>query len=210
MPEHQEAIYYLLGDHPEVIRRHPNLEYFRKHDLEVLLLTDPVDVFTFPSLDTYNERPIQSIEQADLSLDEPDGAEEGETTEAPNLDALLAHAKDVLGERVEDVRPSKRLVDSAATLVAGAQGLDAQTERMMRMMSQGAPLPPRSKVLELNPKHPLVRNLARLHDAGDDRALVDKSLVTLYEGALLLEGVLDEPAAFMERLTALMTAATDG
>lgn len=210
MPEHQEAIYYVLGDHPEVVRRHPNLEYFRKHDLEVLLLTDPVDVFTVPSLAEYGGHPIQSIERADLPLEGPEEDAGDAGADAPDLDALIARAKEVLGDRVEEVRPSKRLVDSAATLVAGAQGLDAQTERMMRMMSQGAPVPPRSKVLELNPTHPLVRNLARLHDAGDDRELVDKTVLTLFEGALLLEGVLDEPAAFMERLTALMTAATDG
>jgi len=112
----------------------------------------------------------------------------------------------VLGDRVEDVRASDRLVKSAVTLVAGKEGMDAQTERMMRMMDEG--FEGSRKVLEVNTKHPLVRNLSVLRDTPGREDLVEAAVMQLYEGALLMDGVLAEPQDFVARMTDLMTQAT--
>ena len=201
----QEAIYYLLGSHRDVAERNPNLEYFRKHDLEVLLLTDPVDAFVVPGIDAFEGKPLRSIEKADLDL-KPDDAAQQDALAGEAADRLLARFRQTLGDRVEDVVASKRLVDSAATLVVGKEGLDAQTERMMRMMHQdfqGA-----RKVLEVNPAHPLLKNLSARLDAGDQDGLVDQAILQLYEGALLLDGNLADPTAYVARMTEMITRAT--
>lgn len=205
MAEGQAAIYYALGEHRETLERSPNLEYFQKNDLEVLLLTDPVDVFTVPYLDGYRETPFQSVEQADLDL-EQDAEAQQEALTTDETEALLARFKQVLGDQVEDVVASKRLVASAATLVRGDKGLDVQMERMMKMMQQE--VAPSAKVLEVNPAHPLIKNLARLLREEAQASVLDASIRQLYEGALLLDGNLAQPAAFVERMTDLMVAAT--
>ena len=206
MGEGQKAIYYLLGDHRATLERNPKLEYFRKNDLEVLLLTDPVDAFLMPTLSSYGETPLESIEKADLDL-APDEAVQQDALDTADADRLLARFKATLGERVEDVVASKRLVASAATLVTGAHGLDVQTERLMKMMNRD--FAGSRKILEVNPAHPLLKNLARRLDAGDE-AVVDQAILQLYEGALLLDGSLATPTDFVERMTALMVRATEG
>ena len=119
---------------------------------------------------------------------------------------MIARFKQVLGDRVEDVRASKRLVDSAATLVVGEQGLDPQMERMMKMMGQAVPVS--AKVFEINTAHPLLANLARLIASGEQEEVVDAAVEQLFEGALLIEGSLEEPTDYVARMTRLMVEAT--
>ena len=206
MPESQDAIYYLLGDHRDVVERNPNLEYFTKNDIEVLLLVDPVDVFTFPHIHTYDEKPLQSIEKADLDLKPDDDEQPEDALAGQQIDTLLALFKITLGDTVEDVVASKRLVDSAATLVVGRQGMDTQMERMMRMMGQD--FGGSKKILEVNTAHPLLKNMAALQTEGGHNDLLEKTIVHLYEGALLIDGTLNQPAEFVERMTGLMVKAT--
>ncbi|HMB93926.1 MAG TPA: molecular chaperone HtpG [Rhodothermales bacterium] len=205
MPEQQEAIYYLLAEHRDSAARNPNLEYFKKHDLEVLLLTDPVDVFIAPSLTEYDEKPFKSIEQADLDLASDDEEPQEDALAETDAEQLLIRFKTTLGDRVEDVIASKRLVDSAATLVVGQGGMDAQMERMMKMMNQD--FTGGRKILEVNTHHPLLKNLARLQSEGKDD-LLDEAILQLYEGTLLLDGNLPTPADFVQRMTDLMVKAT--
>ncbi len=205
MQDGQEAIYYLMGDHLEVVTRNPNLEYFTKNDIEVLLLTDPVDVFTFPHLQTYDEKPLQSIEKADLDLKSDDESQE-DALPGEAINTLLALFRMTLGDEVEDVVASKRLVDSAATLVVGTQGMDTQMERMMKMMNEG--FTGSKKILEVNTAHPLLKNMAKLRAESGQDALLEQAIHQLYEGALLIDGTLNQTAEFVERMTALMVKAT--
>ncbi len=204
-PEEQNAIYYLMAENRQAALHNPNLEYFKKHKVEVLLLTDPVDVFTFPHLDRYAEKFLTSIEKADLDLKNSESDQE-ETRFHDDTERLIARFKQTLGDRVEDVVASKRLVDSAATLVIGRQGLDTQMERMMKMMGQHYTSP--RKILEINPAHPLLKNLARLMRDDTRGDLVDKAILQLFEGALLINGNLNQPASFVERMAELLVEAT--
>ncbi len=202
MPDSQKEIYYLSGDSLDELKRDPKLEYFRKKDIEVLLLADPVDAFVVPGIGSYQEKPLKSIEKADLDL-EDDAAEEkkpdrltGET-----LDRLLAVFREEAGDRVEDVVASRRLVDSAVTLTIGKEGLDSHLERMMKMMDQETG--PSKRVLEVNPSHPVIRNMSRLQEAGSEET-VRLMARQLYDGARLLQGELESPGEFVSRMTRVM------
>jgi molecular chaperone HtpG len=201
-PSEQDKIYYVLADGRDAALRNPNMEYFKANDIEVLLMTEPVDAFIMPGIPKYKEFDLVSIESSDLKLDKKkeDGLKKGEAKK------LIERFKDVLGDRVEDVRTSDRLVDSAVTLVTGKAGMDAQMERMMRMMDES--FTGSKKVLEVNTAHPLIRNLSALREDAGSEARIKDAIEQLYEGALLLEGSLENPADFVRRMTAFMEQST--
>ena len=204
MASEQKEIYYVSGDHRETIERNPNLEYFKKHGIEVLFLTDPVDVFVVPSLIEYDKKPLKSIDKADIEV-KPEEANEAGLTESAST-SLLTTFKELLLDKVEDVVASKRLVDSAVTLVVGKEGMDSQTERMMKMFNKeyaGS-----KKIMEVNLSHPLVKNLWHLHQQDSKSPLLKTMVWQLYEAALLLEGNLSSPTDFVARMTEIMERAT--
>lgn len=205
MRENQKEIYYLSGDNKEIIRRNPNLEYFKKNDIEVLLLTDPVDIFIIPSITEYDKKPLKSIEKADLDLKEDEKFKEESLNE--NLcKSLISVFKETLGDKVEDVIESKRLVDSPATLVSGKEGLDSSMERMMKYMNKeytGS-----KKILEINTRHPLIKNLSRINMVDSKDTLLRNCILQLYEGALLINENLESPTDFVKRMSDIMLKAT--
>lgn len=206
MNSEQKEIYYLSGEKRELLLRNPNLEYFRKKDIEVLLLTDPIDVFILPGIGQYQEKPLKSIDKADIDL-QRDGDETERLSE--NLSkSLIDVFKETLGERVENVQESKRLVDSPATLVVGESGMDAQMEKMMKMFQQD--FAGSRRILEINTAHPLIKNLSRMNLADSTDPLLRKAILQVYEGALLMEGNLGSPSEFVQRMTELMVEATKG
>jgi len=207
MPEDQKEIYFLTGENREVVERNPKLEYFRKYNLEVLLLVDPIDVFIIPSIFEYEKKKFQSIEKADLKLEQKDKPAKGEVLEENLLKSLIAVFKETLGDKVEDVTTSDRLVESPATLVIGKEGLDPQMERFMKMMNQE--VKPQKKILEINPGHPLIKNLSRLNLGDSKNPLLRNSILQIYEAALLIDGNLENPTSFVSRLVDILTAATN-
>lgn len=203
MKNEQKDIYYISGEHRESIERNPNLEYFKKNDFEVLLLSEPFDVFVVPSLNEYDSKKIISIDKADLDLKSSDDKEAlAENLSKPLIDIF----KKTLGDKVEDVIESKRLVDSPATLVVGKEGMDKQMEKMMKMMNQD--YAGSKKILEINLSHPLIKNLGKRIIADENDPLLRNSVLQIYEGALLIEGNLTSPNEFVSRMTELMVEAT--
>ncbi len=207
MPEDQKEIYFLTGENREVVERNPKLEYFRKYNLEVLLLVDPIDVFIIPSIFEYEKKKFQSIEKADLKLEQKDKPAKGEVLEENLLKSLIAVFKETLGDKVEDVTTSDRLVESPATLVIGKEGLDPQMERFMKMMNQE--VKPQKKILEINPGHPLIKNLSRLNLGDSKNLLLRNSILQIYEAVLLIDGNLENPTSFVSRLVDILTTATN-
>ena len=205
MKEEQTEIYYLAGEHREVLERSPNLEYFRKNEIEVLFMTDPADAFILPAIDKYDEKPLKTIEKADIDVQRDEEALK-EALASEDAISVIDAMKEILGDRVEDVVESKRLVDSAATLVVGDKGFDTQTERMMRMMNQE--FKSSKKILEINTSHPLIKNLARIQKAESDKELIETCTLQLFEGALLSYGELETPAELLHRMTDIMERAT--
>ncbi len=201
----QKEIYYHSGTSRGQLLAHPNLEYFQDMGIEVLLLSDPVDVFVIPSIHEYDKKPLKSIEKADIdfSSKKKDAAE-------PLAEDLLAPVmqlfRETLGEGIEDVIESHRLVSSPVTLVSGKNSLDSQMEKMMKMMQSD--MPAGKKILEVNTSHPIIRNLSAMIIADPNNPLIKTAMKQLYEGALLLEGGLDSTASFLSRMNELIEAAT--
>ncbi|MGK7864616.1 molecular chaperone HtpG [Falsiroseomonas sp. E2-1-a4] len=190
----QEAIYVLLGDNAEALAKSPQLEGFRAKGVEVLLLTDQIDAFWPERLEKFEDKPIRSITQGSIDLSAVEGAaQEGE---AADLARLLPLLKDALKEHVADVRGTDRLVDSAVVLAAGEMGPDLQMQRLMRRAGRGFPggLP----VLEVNPRHALIRRLAE--QAATDTDLADSAGLLLDLARVQDGDTPRDPVAFARRV----------
>ncbi len=205
MKPSQEAIYYLAGESRASVEANPNLEYFKKQDIEVLILCDPVDIFIVPSINEFEKKPLKSADKADIDLAAEDKIEKPEDKLG---DALIQIFKTQLKDKVKDVKVSKRLVDSAATLVRGESGMDAQMEKMMRMMNQD--VPQSKRILEVNLDHPVLKNLAKLHLGNVQGDLIEKCISQIYDNALLADGDYTNIALpeLVKRMNELMQSAT--
>ena len=201
MPEKQEKIYYITADTLAAARNSPHLEVFKKHDIEVLLLTDRVDEWLMSHLTEYKGKPFRSVAKGQLDLGELEDEQEKKEAEkaAEAHKPLLERVKEALGDSVKEVRVSSRLVDSPACLVVDEYDMSQNLARVLKQLGQDAPMP--TPILELNVEHPLV---ARMGQEKDDQRLADLARV-LYDQALLAEGgQLDDPASFVRRLNKLM------
>ena len=196
--EQQEVIYYLLAENISTAAASPHLERLRAKNIEVLLLTDPIDAWVVDHLAEFDGKKLVDVARADLTL--PDG--DGELTREADDDEhkpLLKKIGRVLKERVESVHVSQRLVDSAACVVSGDDELSPQVKRMLE--ASGQPVPASKPVLEINVAHPLVERLSRETDNERFEAL---SGIVL-DHALLAEGSqLDNPADYVNRMNRLL------
>ena len=200
MKKNQKEIYYLSGENRLSLENNPNLEYFKKNEIEVLLLIDPIDIFTVPTINEFDKKPIKSIDKAEI--DEL-GDSKIETPKDNLSESLLSAFKENLADKVEDVIVSKRLVDSAVTLVIGKEAMDTQMEKMMKMMDKS--YSNSKKIMEINMAHPVIKNLSTMYLADNKNPLIKKYIDQLYEGALLIEGNLNNPAEFVKRMTEIMS-----
>ena len=204
MKPNQKEIYYISGDSREAIMRNPNLEYFKKNDIEVLLLSEPADVFTVPAIGEYDKKQLKSTDKSDIDLGSEDQLDKPDSKLTKSLIDVF---KKTLKDKVSDVVESKRLVDSAVTLVAGKDGMDSQMEKIMKAMNKdfGATS---KKILEVNMSHPLMENIAALYLGNSKDPRITKCILQLYDGALFVEGNLQTDTDFVKRMTELMVDAT--
>ncbi len=200
MKEGQEAIYYVTADTLAAAKSSPQLEIFRKKGIEVLLLTDRVDEWMLSHVFEFEGKPLQSVAKGSVDLGalqdeaEKKQAEETATAFKPVLDRL----KEALKDRAKDVRVTTRLVDSPACLVVDEGDISGHLARMLKQAGQTAPksLP----TLEVNAEHALVKRL-------DGSAQFDELAHILFDQAVLAEGGhLEDPAAYVKRVNALLTA----
>ncbi|MFC0410101.1 molecular chaperone HtpG [Roseomonas elaeocarpi] len=168
MKDGQEAIYVLSGESPEALAKSPQLEGFRARGVEVLLLSDQIDAFWPERMERFEEKPIRSITQGSVDLSGIK-SDDGALPEAADVATLLPLLKEALGTEVSEVRTTDRLVDSAVVLAAPEHGPDLHMQRLLQRAGRGfgAGLP----VLEINPRHPLIRGLAARAETGE--ALAD-------------------------------------
>ncbi|BCI66159.1 molecular chaperone HtpG [Acetobacter aceti] len=207
MKPEQDAIYYLTGDNEDAVANSPQLEGFRARGLEVLLLSEPVDSFWPDRLTSFEGKTLKSVTQGAADLEKFAVEGEAATGEAADMDILLPALKEALGDEVSDVRGTDRLVSSAVVLAASENGPDLQLQKLMRR--SGQKLPESAPVLELNPRNPLVLELAR-KAAEKSPALGDLARVLL-DVARIQDGENPkDPTAFAQRLTGLLTVAAKG
>lgn len=207
MKDGQKEIFYLTGPTREALLRNPHLEIFRKKNLEVLLLADPVDDFMMAHLTEFQEVPFASIDSSNLESISDEGEDEESTKNAISAEAqtsLAEFLKEKLGERVADVTASKRLVDSAACLV-NPEDMPANMQRMMKMMDKNFAGGP--KILEFNPAHPLVHAMSTLREGNPEAPLLQELAEQLYDNCMLTEGLHQSPEQMVGRIQSLMTQA---
>jgi len=201
--ESQDKIYYLTAENYLTASRSPHLEVFRKKGLEVLLLTDRVDEWMISHLSEFKGKTFEDITKGDLALDENDKAEQ-EKAEKEN-ESLIERIKTTLGDKVEDVRISTRLTDSAACLVVGKDDMGMQMRRMMEAAGQA--LPEAKRVLEINTTHPLIVKM----DQQSDEARFAEMADIIFEQSQLAEGSqLQDPAGYVDRINKLLLGLLDG
>ncbi len=211
MPEDQDKIYYVTGGQKETLAASPHLEAFRAKGYDVLLLSDPIDEWMVSRLTKFADKELQPASQGDLDFEDKDddAKKEEAETESEHKDALEA-IKEHFGERVSNVRFSKRLTDSPAVLVAPEGAMSPAMLRMMRQMNEDMPEPPRA--LELNKDHAVVERLVALAEASPterDAVSFEDYAELVYGQALLAEGApLPKPTEFARTLAAFMATHT--
>ena len=204
MRDEQKEIYYIIGPSRESLQLHPNLEYFRKQSLEVLFLHDHIDDFLMNDLRDYDGKVFKSISQADIDV--PDPVEDNSQMSMEQREVLLHKIKQQLGDRIKDVIASKRLVDSPCSLVNPQENMSAQMERMMKMVNEEYQISKRN--LEVNLKHPILQNLAKLAEENPKSEFFGQAVEQLFRSAMLVEGLLDNPTELLPDLYDFMEAAT--
>ncbi|HEX8294873.1 MAG TPA: molecular chaperone HtpG [Chthoniobacteraceae bacterium] len=198
MPEEQKEIYYLLAPNRESGEASPYFEVFREKKFEVLYLTDPRDEFVMEHLREFDKKRVIAAEKADLQLEEK--------THALNPDEarLLANfIKEQLGDRVDEVRVSRRLVGSPAVAVDSDPTMTSSMRRVIKMMNrEGTPDMESKPNLEINPDHPMMVRLNAIR--GTDAPLASEVAAQIFDNALVAAGLLEDPRAMLNRLNSLL------
>jgi molecular chaperone HtpG len=204
MKPDQPAIYYILGDDERSILHSPHLDIVRKHDYEVLLFADPLDSFMLVRLKDYRGHPLTNAAQADLKLpsktDEVNQSQE--SVPAEDWGSIIDRFKTQLTDRVTDVRITDRLTDSPSRLVDPEGSPTQEMQRVYRFLKEDFQMP--KKILELNPRHPIIAKLNGLEKEDARNALI---IEQIYEDALLIEGLLQDPASMIGRIQKIMEEA---
>lgn len=205
MKEGQEAIFYITADSLGAAKNSPQLEIFRKKGIEVLLLTERVDEWMLSHLHEFEGKGLQSVAKGAVDLGQLQDEEEKKKAEeaAEQFKPVLDRLKTALEGRAKDVRVTTRLVDSPACIVVEEHDISGHLARMLKQAGQAAPVS--QPTLEINPDHALVKKLGAIQgdEAGDAR-FGDLAQV-LFDQALLAEGgVLEDPAAYVKRVNALL------
>ncbi len=208
MPEGQEKIYYVAAETFNAAKHSPHLEIFREKNIEVLLLSERIDEWLMSHLTEYKGKHFQSIAKGDLdSLDFANKLEEKSEVEKQDFDqkqkdfqGFLERIQTSLGEKVQEVKLSKRLRSSPSCIVADEHHMTAQMERILKAAGQEVHSKP---ILEINPDHLLV---LRLKEETNQAHFDDLSLILLEQAILSEGGQLEDPASFIKRFNEVLLA----
>lgn len=206
MVDGQKNIYYLTGDDLTVLKNNPSLEGFTAKGIEVLLLTDPIDEFWPQVFTEWDGKKILPIAYPDKDFEQIKSLNEatGESLEEGMQKLLLDRVKTVLKDQVSDVKITTRLNKSPVALVAGQGQMSIHLERLMKQHGQKQ-LFASTRILELNPRHTLVKKLAQAIFDKADEEKINNAVWILYDEARAIEGEpLVDPAGFIEKINAFM------
>lgn len=201
----QSDIYYILGDDQHSVLYSPHLDIVKKRGFEALILTEPVDAFMMVRLTKYKDHALVNVASGELKLPEAEEEKEKESGTALPVEefiSLVSRFKTQLGDRVADVRLTDRLSDSPARLVDPQGVPNQELQRVYRMMREDYQVP--KKVLELNPRHPMME---RLNALPADDPLNQPIIEQVFENALLVEGLHPDPVGMIPRIQKLIEAA---
>jgi molecular chaperone HtpG len=209
MKEGQSDIFYITGESKKAVENSPFLEKLKKKGYEVLFMTDPIDEYAMQQLKEFDGKKMVCISKEGLKLDESEDEKKKFEELKAQLENLCKIVKEVLGDKVEKVVVSQRIVNSPCVLVTGEYGWSANMERIMKAQalrdSSMSSYMTSKKTLELNPTHPIVTELRKKADADKSDKTLKDLVWLIFESALLSSGfALDDPNSFSQRITRMI------
>ncbi|KAH7827430.1 putative heat shock protein 90 [Monocercomonoides exilis] len=204
MKPEQKNIYYITGESKEAVRDSPFLERLKRKDLEVLFMVDPIDEYSVQQLKDYEGKKLVCVTKEGLEIEETEEEKKRREEMAAANENLCKVMKDILGEKVEKVTISSRVVDSPCVLVTNEYGWSANMERIMKAQAlrdaSSFSYMASKKIMEINPDHPIMAELRKKCDNPADATLKDLVMM-LYETALLQSGFsLEDSSSFASRI----------
>jgi len=205
MKEGQKEIYYITGESKKQLENSPFLEKLKKKGYEVLYMTEPIDEYAMQQLKEFDGKKFACITKEGLALDDTEEEKKKKEEQKAQFENLCKTVKEILGDKVEKVLLSDRVVSSPCVLVTGEYGWSANMERIMKAQalrdSSMSTYMTSKKTLELNPNHPIVSELKKKVDADKNDKTVKDLVWLIFETALLSSGfTLDEPNSFAARI----------
>ena len=205
MQEGQQSIYYVIADSYTTAKSSPHLEIFKKKGIEVLLLSEPIDEWVTTHLSEFDGKKLQSVNKGELDLGDIQGEKEKKKSEKKSKahNDLVKHIKEVLDEKVKEVRVTSRLTTSPACLVSDDNDMGRHLEQILK--ASGQSIPGAKPILEINPDHPIIQKIIA---EKDDDLFSDWSHI-LFDQALLSEGgQLLDPGNFVNKLNSMIVSMT--
>lgn len=210
MKSDQKEIYFALGPSRSALESDPHTEVFKRKGVEVLYFYDPLDEFVVSSLHKYKDYEFKSVEAADLSkiekmdditTDKPE-VEKLSKDDEKHFDSLLAKIKEILGDKVVEVKGSKRLIDSPACLVNPDDSMSSSMQKIMRLANKDTSI--QKKIFEVNKNHKIIRNLLSIFKVNSNDSYIKNTVDQLFEASLLLDGSLMDPHNLINKMNKLL------
>jgi TNF receptor-associated protein 1 len=205
MPSEQTEIFYLLAPSRESAESSPYYEVFQARKFEVLFLYDPWDEFVMEHLNSFEGKPLRATEKAEVNLDDQQ-KKEGALPEE-EAKTLATWLKETLGDKVNEVRVSQRLVDSPAVIVESDKFMTSSMRRILKSVSKGEEAPGKQD-LEINPHHAIMTRLSKMRES--DPALAGKVAEQVLDNARVAAGLLEDPRTMLKRLNELLEQVLTG